>query len=172
MTEKLLSYCRRLGDRYKYVLLVGAVGLALLLWPQKRESTAPAMPSPEAAEDLAAVVAQTEERIASILEEMEGVGRARVMLTVKSGGETVYAYDLSERLEGESALSRQQELVTLSGSGQQSPVERMRLSPVFQGAAVVCQGGDSYAVRLQVTQVIQSLTGITTDHIVISKMKE
>lgn len=170
MTGKILSYWRKLGDRYKYVLLVGAVGLALLLWPQKKEAAPPADPPLE--EDLAARVAETEARLASILEEMEGVGRARVMLTVKSGGETVYAYDLSERLEGESALSRQQELVTLSGSGQQSPVERMRLSPVFQGAAVVCQGGDSYAVRLQVTQVIQSLTGITTDHIVISKMKE
>ena len=163
MTEKLLSYC--------HVLLVGAVGLALLLWPQKRESTAPAMPSPEAAEDLAAVVAQTEERIASILEEMEGVGKARVMLTLKAGGETVYAYDTSRRQEGASQ-SVQQELVTLSESGGQSPVERMRLAPVYQGAAVVCEGGDSYAVQLRVTQVIQSLTGITTDHIVISKMKE
>ena len=41
-----------------------------------------------------------------------------------------------------------------------------------RGAVVVCEGGGSASVRLEVTRVIQSLTGISADRIVISKMKQ
>ena len=62
--------------------------------------------------------------------------------------------------------------MTLSDSGGQSPVSLRQQAPVYRGAVVVCQGGDSAAVRLAVTQVIQSLTGLSADRIVISKMKQ
>lgn len=172
--EKLPSYWKKLSDKYKYVILIGLLGLALMLWPQgaKAEPAASAPPEEAAWQE---ELSRTEARLEEILSRIEGVGRVKVMLTLKSGAETVYAYDTSEaRSQGESggSASRQEELVTLSEGGRQSPVERVQLSPVFQGAAVVCQGGDSAAVRLCVTQVVQSLTGITTDHIVITKMKE
>ena len=45
-------------------------------------------------------------------------------------------------------------------------------APVYRGAVVVGEGGGSASVRLEVTRVIQSLTGISADRIVISKMKQ
>ncbi len=57
------------AGRMKYVLLVAAVGLALLLWPaggQSRDSAA----------------GETEEaRLETLLSSMEGVGRTRVLLS-------------------------------------------------------------------------------------------
>ena len=55
--------------RFRYVLLVAAVGLALLLWPTggSREQ-----PQTEATE---------EARLAALLSKMEGVGRAEVLLS-------------------------------------------------------------------------------------------
>ena len=164
----LPSYLRGLFDKYKYILLVLLVGLVLLLWPQGEQAAVQSNPSPDRdATDTTAL----EHRLETMLEAMEGVGKAQVLLTVESGEETVYAYYRSDTRSDASAAS-QRELVALSGSGGQSPVELHRTAPVYRGAAVVCQGGDSAAVRLAVTQVIQSLTGISADRIVISKMKQ
>ena len=169
---QLPAYLQGLFDKYKYILLVLLVGLVLLLWPQREDQ--PQTPRTDAA----AVMEETaalEGRICAILRQMDGVGEASVLLTVESGEETVYAYDRTESRsqQGDSAsLNQQRELVTLSDSGGQSPVSLRQQAPVYRGAVVVCQGGDSAAVRLAVTQVIQSLTGLSADRIVISKMKQ
>ena len=168
---QLPAYLQGLFDKYKYILLVLLAGLVLLLWPQSENQ-------PQRPEKTAAVMEETaalEGRICAILQQMDGVGEASVLLTVESGAETVYAYDRTESRsqQGDSAsLNQQRELVTLSDSGGQSPVSLRQQSPVYRGAVVVCQGGDSAAVRLAVTQVIQSLTGLSADRIVISKMKQ
>lgn len=168
---QLPAYLQGLFDKYKYILLVLLVGLVLLLWPQSENQ-------PQKPEETAAVMEETaalEGRICAILRQIDGVGEASVLLTVESGEETVYAYDRTESRsqQGDSAsLNQQRELVTLSDSGGQSPVSLRQQAPVYRGAVVVCQGGDSAAVRLAVTQVIQSLTGLSADRIVISKMKQ
>ena len=168
---QLPAYLQGLFDKYKYILLVLLAGLVLLLWPQSENQ-------PQKPEKTAAVMEETaalEDRICAILRQIDGVGEASVLLTVESGEETVYAYDRTESRsqQGDSASHNQQrELVTLSDSGGQSPVSLRQQAPVYRGAVVVCQGGDSAAVRLAVTQVIQSLTGLSADRIVISKMKQ
>lgn len=168
---QLPAYLQGLFDKYKYILLVLLAGLVLLLWPQSENQ-------PQRPEETAAVMEETaalEDRICAILRQIDGVGEASVLLTVESGEETVYAYDRTESRsqQGDSAsLNQQRELVTLSDSGGQSPVSLRQQAPVYRGAVVVCQGGDSAAVRLAVTQVIQSLTGLSADRIVISKMKQ
>lgn len=174
--EKLQApaYWKALFHKYKYVLLVCALGLALMLWPSGEKSAA--APSLSAEEETAEEsVARLETRLRSILEQMDGVGRAQVLLTVKSGSESIYAYDKTESRSGEGAaetLSRQSQLVTVNGGGSQTPVTRRQESPVYLGAAVVCEGGGSPTVQLAVTRIVQSLTGIPSDHIVISKMKQ
>ncbi len=71
---------RALADafgRYKYVLLVAAVGLALLLWPSGSGSNG-------AERTYAARTGETDqERLAALLSHMEGVGRAEVLLSEK-----------------------------------------------------------------------------------------
>ena len=169
---QLPAYLQGLFDKYKYILLVLLVGLVLLLWPQRENQ--PQTPRTDAAAAMEET-ASLEGRICAILRQMDGVGEASVLLTVESGEETGYAYDRTESRsqQGDSAsLNQQRELVTLSDSGGQSPVSLRQQAPVYRGAVVVCQGGDSAAVRLAVTQVIQSLTGLSADRIVISKMKQ
>ena len=165
------AYLQRLLDKYKYVLPILLVGLVLLIWPEQAEAV-PQIPANEIEQFDTSVL---EKRLQTILEAMEGVGKTQVVLTVAEGESVAYAYDRTEshnQSENSAASTSQRELVTLSESGGQSPVELRRTAPVYRGAAVVCQGGDSAAVRLAVTQVIQSLTGISAERIVISKMKQ
>lgn len=167
--KAIAAYLQNLFDKYKYVLLIGAIGLMLLLWPQQeKEIQLSAAPAQSRSDEL-------EVRLQAILEVMDGVGKATVLLTVEHEGETEYAYDRTENQtvsDGGGSQSRQQEMVTLSESGGQRPVPLRSSAPQYRGAVVVCEGGDRAAVRLAVTQVVQSLTGISTDRIVISKMKQ
>lgn len=168
-TPQIPAYFKSLFDRYKYILLVCAVGVVLMIWPQDSETaTEKVIANPQTISD------ELEGRLQVILEEMDGVGKARVLLTVESGEETEYAYDRTDsenRTETGGSISRQTELVTVSESGGQTPVPLRTAAPEYRGAVVVCEGGGSAAVRLAVTQVIQSLTGLSADRIVISKMK-
>ena len=73
MAEKREALMERLG-RWKYVLLVAAVGLALLLWP--------AGETPRSVQTTEAGSSE-ETRLEALLSAMEGVGRAQVLLSEK-----------------------------------------------------------------------------------------
>ena len=72
---------RALADafgRYKYALLVAAVGLVLLLWPSGSGSAGTERTA------YASRTGETEqERLAALLSHMEGVGRSEVLLSDK-----------------------------------------------------------------------------------------
>ena len=168
-TPRMPAYFKSLFDRYKYILLVCLVGVILMIWPQDAQTT-----TEKAITDRHTLSDGLEGRIQAILEEMDGVGKAQVLLTVENGEETEYAYDRTDsenRTETGGSASRQAELVTVSEGGGQTPVPLRTTAPEYRGAVVICEGGGSAAVRLAVTQVIQSLTGLSADRIVISKMK-
>ncbi len=70
MAERREAFRERL-DRWKYVLLVAAVGLGLLLWPAGG-SAAPVETGASLTE---------EARLEALLSSMEGVGRSKVLLS-------------------------------------------------------------------------------------------
>ena len=45
------------------------------------------------------------------------------------------------------------------------------LAPVYQGAVVVCQGGDQPGIRLQVVEAVCDATGLSADKVTVLKMK-
>ena len=157
------EYLKANLDKYKYILAVCAVGLVLALWPWGGESEPLPAPVQEEAYSPDALAAAITEAI----REVAGVGEAKVLLTLRSGYEQVYAYNQSGQ-----AGSTQVQLVTLSGGGGQTAVVRKVLSPEFMGAVVICQGGDSPKVQLALTQILKALTGVSADHIVVTKMKQ
>ena len=63
-----MAWIRKVAD-YKYVLLVAAAGLLLLLWPAGQRAGA------EGGEG------ETERQVAALLAKMEGVGQTKVLLS-------------------------------------------------------------------------------------------
>lgn len=156
----------KLLDKYKYVLLVLAAGLILLLWPSgEREKPVPESAGGEAEEfDLAAL----EEKLSQVLSQVDGAGKVTVALTVKSGTERVPLTDRSTSSRERESQVEEKTVVVNTGSGQQAVV-RLERAPVFQGAVVVCPGGDQAEVRLLLTQAVSSLTGLGSDKITVCK---
>ena len=89
--------------------------------------------------------------------------------------QTVYAYDTDQsttKQETEQSHSIKTELITVGNGSGETPVITKTLMPRFLGAVVVCEGAENAKVCLQLTEAVRSLTGITSDNIVISKMQK
>ena len=164
--KKLLS---ALG-KYKFVLLVLLAGVLLLLMPSMGGSAKPAdtgQRAPGAGFDLAAL----ERRLEDTLSQVEGAGQVRVVLTVKTGSRQILAQD-TESSEKEGAVEKSTStVVTSKGSSGQEAVLLQEVYPTFQGALVVCPGGDDPNIRLNIAQAISALTGLGADKISICKGK-
>lgn len=152
---------------YKYVLLVIAAGIVLLLWPTgKREQDAGTGGTAGAQEsfDLDAL----EEKLSQTLSRVEGAGEVTVTLTVKRGMEQVLASDRTTSVSERGSSVEEETVLVNSGGGQETVLLTQRY-PTFQGALVVCEGGDDAEVRLLLTQAVSVLTGLGTDRITVCK---
>ena len=113
-------------------------------------------------------VTALEEKLSQTLSQVEGAGKVTVALTVRSGTERVPLTDRSTSSRERESQVEEKTVVVNTGSGQQAVV-RLERAPVFQGAVVVCPGGDQAEVRLLLTQAVSSLTGLGADRITVCK---
>lgn len=95
-----------------------------------------------------------EKKVETLCEGVAGVGRVRVMITVDTVSEKLYAKNSQHSAE----LSRT-EYVTTTG-GLMPTGER---AMTVRGVAVVCGGGDDMEVRLKLTELICALFDIGAD---------
>ena len=153
-------------NKYKYVLLVAAIGAVLLLWPGTGEKSPPAESSPsEGGEELK----RTEAAMEEILGKISGVGRVDVMLTLQSGSELVLAEEGSLRYSGDSRTPDSYERTTQPVTDSGGVVVTQERYPQYRGALVVCDGGGNDSVRLQVISAVSALTGLGSDRIAVVK---
>lgn len=160
---------RTLFERYKYVLLVIAAGAVLLLvsFEEKPAQTA----QRENSLDGGLRIEDLEQRLEDALSQVEGAGEVKVVLTVKSTARQVLAQDGRSVQRGEDLESSLTTVVVSRGSGAQEPVMIQQLSPQYQGALVVCSGGDVPTVRLRIVEAVCALTGLGADKISVCKGK-
>lgn len=157
----------------KYVLLLLAIGLILLLLSSGK-SDDKIKPNVSSLTETGFSVEELEDRIADALSKIEGAGKVRVVLTVKSSTEQVVAENQEsvQRMNGEDNESESsvQAVIIDAGDGE-SPVTLKYIYPEFQGALVIAQGAGDATVRLALTGAMSSLTGIGTDRITVTKMQ-
>lgn len=142
---------------YKYVALILAVGILLMLLPEKQreQDTIPAAEKNTLSQ---------EERLEEILSQIQGVGKVRVLLTTAAGERNVYVHDEN------SSGSREVVVITDSQRSQAGLISQV-LPPEYLGAVIVCQGGDQAAVRLSIVEAVGDATGLSADKITVLKMK-
>lgn len=163
--DTMMQKLPELLSRYKYVLLIAAIGIAFMLLPAE----SPREQSPSA-EDTVQSLSQ-QEQLEQILSKIDGVGSVRVLLTVAQGEKTLYEYD-EDSADGTDSMQLRRETVLITDSDRsQTGLIRQVIPPVYQGAVVVCKGADSAAVRLAVVQAVSAATGLSADRISVLKMK-
>ena len=150
--------------RYRLVWLVILAGLILLLLPTG-EKEGEAREETQSAFDLAA----TEARLSQALSKIHGAGEVTVVLTVANGPRQILAENVDR--DGSQGEEKTETVVLSRGSGSQETVTVQEIYPRYQGALLVCAGGDDPTVRLQLTEAMSALTGLGADKISISQGK-
>ena len=163
--EKLRDIFRK----YRAVGLVLLAGLLLLLLPTGKSSGQERQTSDDTQ---LYSLEETEQRMAEVLGTIDGVGRVRIMLTLRAGSSLRLAEDssLSDSTGGQTKQEKQV-LTVNRGSGRQEVVVTQQLYPTYQGAVVVCEGAGSSSVRLAVVNAVSVLTGLSSDRISVVKWK-
>lgn len=109
----------KLLNQYKYVLLIIAAGLLLLLWPTGDGEQRPDTGAQETARedfDLEAL----EEKLSRTLSQVEGAGQVTVTLTVKSGMERVLASDRTTSVTDRGSSVAEETVLVNSGGSQEA----------------------------------------------------
>ena len=164
---------KALASKYKFVLLVIAAGVVLLLLPPagEGEEEAPAQEAAVQTDSDPFSPENLERRLEEALSRVEGAGEVDVVLSVKSGARSILAQDgQTSQREGEVDSATSTVVITNGDRGEET-VALQQLSPQYQGALVVCSGGDDPAVRLRLSEAVCALTGLGADKISICKGK-
>ena len=156
-----MNKLKQLAGKYAYVLIVIFAGLILMLLPSREAA------DPEPYVEAPKEVNSMQENLEAILSKIQGVGRVQVLLTEAQGSRTIYVQDEST---SQDSLKTDAVIITDSSRSQTGLVCQV-LPPVYQGAVIVCQGGDDPSVRLAVVEAVCDATGLSADRITVTKMK-
>lgn len=166
--EKILANGKilQIVQKYKYVALVFAVGIILMLVPTGKK----------AEKETVLLTAETsilsmEERLTQILRQVDGAGEVQVLLTEAVGEETIYQTNANQSYNDASSSSREDTVTVTDSQRNEQGLIRQQNPPKYMGAIVVCQGGNKPTVRLAIIEAVSNVTGLGADKISILKMK-
>ena len=155
-------------DKYKYVALVVLAGIVLMLIPIGNEKSETVIGK---LQEHIVVEVTTEEQLAEMLRQTQGVGEVRVLLTKGEGEETIYQTNVDSS-NGQSDERKQTDTVTVTDADRTQRGLVRQVNPArFLGAVIVCQGADDPQVRLQVIDAVSKATGLKSNCIAVLKMK-
>lgn len=108
----------------------------------------------------------TEDRLRVILTEIEGVGKADVMLTITSTEEYVYA----ETIKRGASQAENGYVIIDNGSQKEALVKKIN-NPAISGVVIVCEGGDDPRVCEKIYKAVATALDIPTNKIYVAEMK-
>ena len=158
---------RELLDKYKYALLILAVGLCLMLLPEQKNEAHD--------EAVAAQTATSQESMESLLEEIlsqvEGAGKVCVLLSEMEGSQTIYQTDTRKDTDESTTAEQIDTVIVTDANRSEVGLVRRTDPPKYLGAVIVCQGADRADVRLAVVEAVRCATGLGANQISVVKMK-
>jgi len=166
------------GGRVRLVTAAGLLGILLIFAGGllgEKKTAAPPAPDRSRADE----AAQLEERLAAILSQVQGVGRAEVLITLEAGERTVYA--VNEQTSGsrsesgsggspdrrEETSSSQQSYLLIDGAAGKEPLVLVREGETVRGVVVVCEGGRDAVVRTRVLDAVTTALGVASNRVCV-----
>lgn len=166
LKDKLEKLLQRIPESKRKVLIIVCVGFLLLICvlPEiniKTDSGDNAEPSEFQIQN--SYIEQTEQRLCELISSISGAGKTKVMLTLESSQENVYAADIN---------SEKSEYVVIKTDSGEGGMLLKVIRPEIRGVAVVCEGGDKARVKVDIINAVSSSLGISSTRISIAKMDD
>ena len=175
--SKILEYISQKG-RTNVFIIIGFVGIALIVL-----SDLPKNKSVKTTQDSTSLTEykyRIENELSDLLQEINGVGKVKVMLTLQSGTENIYAQQQKTQSNSQvnaeansenSQTSFENQFVIIDNSGTDQPLIEKTLQPTIQGVVVVCSGADDITVVTAVTNAVAAVLDVPTHKIFVTKMR-
>lgn len=124
-----------------------------------------------------------EDRLCELIESIDGVENAKVMVTLENGAEYVYANETNikrDRTEDmgdnttkqvQSLSSENKFILVETDSGRKTALVKTQIEPVIKGVAIVCSGRGGAVVEKDITDAVTTVLGIGANQVSISKLK-
>ncbi|MBE6977207.1 MAG: hypothetical protein E7438_00995 [Ruminococcaceae bacterium] len=153
--------------RFRYPILVILAGILLLTLPGKKKENSTAT-------DPVALTGPSEDltlELTEILQQIKGVGRVQVLLTISKGEQTHYQEDSDQSTDETGTDIRTETVIIRDADDRESALIIQVIPPEYLGAIVVCDGADDASVKLAVLEAVAKATGLRSDRISVLKMK-
>lgn len=173
------------------LLVILACGLFLLFssLPGQEEKQAKEvkeeLQESEEGTDYEAYVKSLENKLSGLLRQVEGIGKTKVMITLKSTRERVVLKDNpgSEESSSEedgsggkresSAYTKEEETILVEGEdGNSTPYIIKEVEPQIEGVVVLCEGGGSGKANVEIIEAVQVLFNLPSHKIKIMKLSQ
>jgi len=95
-------------------------------------------------------------KLEELINQISGVSNTKVMITLKSSNEKIYAEENS--LSGNNTL-------VIDGN----PVYIKEYMPEIEGVAIVCNGGNNAIITEKITQLVCAVLGLYSTHVYVTE---
>lgn len=158
----------------KIVLILGAAGMALIL---ASELFPPRTAEKKAAYGGAEISYERErsleKRLEAMIEQINGAGKTKVMITLDSSNEYFYAFE-SKNESTENASERQnsaeEKPTVIDGKNGEEPLVTKVGESGVRGVFVVCKGGDNPQVAERIINAVCAVLGIKSSRVSVAGM--
>lgn len=154
-------------NKYKFVLLILVIGFVLMVIPKSSQAVSESTTFKNEVSDEKPL----EDKLESILSDIEGVGSVRVMLTILQGEEVLYQTDDTISKDDVSAKEDKNTVTITDASRNQHGLIRQKNPPEYLGAIIAFQGADDPILKYKVTEAVAKITGLGANQISVLKMK-
>ncbi len=125
---------------------------------------------------------QIENELTAVIQNIEGTGNVKVLVTLETGVEYVYENEesngtsMSEDYSGDSQKKMQKSnsnnkniILIDDGNGGKKPLLKTEIQPTVKGVVVVCDGGDNEEVAEKIENLVTVALNISSKNVCVSK---
>ena len=153
------------------ILMIGCIGLIFIALSELFPNENHVKPKTEASITYEETEFETklEERLESIISQISGAGKTKVMITLDSSKEYFYAADFSENKDLEET-STESKTVIVDGENGEVPIVIKTVGAKIRGVFVVCEGGDDSVIREKIINALCALLDIQSNQVSVTKL--
>ena len=115
---------------------------------------------------------ELEKKLEEFLSTVEGVGKVKVCVTFDILERASFAQNTEIDTDDNSKKTKSEYVIVESDNGSEQGLKISVRAPEIRGVAIACEGGKSAFVRSEITSLICSALGISSNRVFVSQYKK
>lgn len=165
LKEKLLKKLKE-DKRFLIIIAVGVLGMALIFLSELKPAAKDVHNEPE--NETLSYEESIELKLKTLIESIEGAGKARVMVVFDSSKEEVFAKDTDEDVEKnekDGSQKTKSKYIIIENDDGENGLLTKSVYPRVCGVAIVCDGAGDSVIKQRIIETVCALFDINSTNI-------